>query len=132
MTRATNAVASRKRKKRVLKQAKGQFGHRSKRYQQADRSLIKGMAYAYRDRRVKKREIRSLSIARINAACRDVGLTYSRFINGLKKANIEINRQMLAELAVNSPVALKKLIKIVQEAVLLKPAPKETKTTEKA
>ena len=132
MTRATNAVASRKRKKRVLKQAKGQFGHRSKRYQQADRSLIKGMAYAYRDRRVKKREIRSLWIARINAACRDVGLTYSRFINGLKKANIEINRQMLAELAVNSPVALKKLIKIVQEAVLLKPAPKETKTTEKA
>ena len=127
MTRATNAVASRKRKKRVLKQAKGQFGHRSKRYQQADRSVNKGMAYSYRDRRVKKREIRSLWIVRINAACREAGLTYSRFIKGLKEAKIEINRQMLAELAVNSAVALKKLIKIAQEAVASKPVPKVTK-----
>ena len=131
MTRATNAVASRKRKKRVLKQAKGQFGHRSKRYQQADRSVTKGMTYAYRDRRVKKRKIRSLWIARINAACRAVGLTYSRFINGLKEAKIEINRQMLAELAVNSPVALKKLIKIVQEVAPSKPVSKLTNTTTK-
>ncbi|MDD3374170.1 MAG: 50S ribosomal protein L20 [Candidatus Omnitrophica bacterium] len=127
MTRVTNAVASRKRKKRVLKQAKGQFGHRSKRYQQADRSVTKGMAYSYRDRRVKKREIRSLWIVRINAACRDAGLTYSRFIKGLKEANIEVNRQMLAELAVNSAVALKKLIKIAQESVTVKPVPKTTK-----
>jgi large subunit ribosomal protein L20 len=114
MARVSHAVASRRRKKRVLKLAKGQFGHRSTRYQQADRSVRRGQRYAYRDRRLVKREFRSLWVVRINAACREAGLTYSRFIKGLKDAKVVINRQMLAELAVNSPDALKMLISIAQ------------------
>lgn len=112
MARITNAVASHKRKKRVLKQAKGQFGHRSKHYSQAIRSVIKGMAYEYRDRKVKKREFRRLWILRINAACRENGVPYNRFIKGLADANVEINRKLIAELAVSSPVAFKKLLKM--------------------
>jgi large subunit ribosomal protein L20 len=110
MTRVSHAVASRRRKKRVLKLAKGQFGHRSKRYQQADRSVRKGQKYSYRDRKVKKREFRNLWVTRINAACRESDITYSRFMSGLKKANIELNRQVLSELAVSSPSAFKALI----------------------
>jgi len=116
MVRVRTAVASRKRKKRVLKDAKGQFAQRSKRYQQAKRSLIKGMAYSYRDRRVKKREIKNVWVARINAACRENDITYSRFINGLKNAEVEVNRKMLAETAVDSPLVFKKLIKLAKEA----------------
>ena len=114
MPRTKHAVASRRRKKRVLKLAKGQFGQRSKRYQQADRSIRRGLRFAYRDRKVKKREFRALWSVRINAACRETGITYSRFINGLKKAKIELNRQMLAELAVNSPTSFQKLVKLAQ------------------
>lgn len=114
MTRVSHAVASRRRKKRVLKLAKGQFGHRSKRYQQADRSVRKGMKYAYRDRKLKKREFRNLWITRINAACREGGITYSRFMSGLKKAKIELNRVMLADLAVRAPASFQKLVKIAQ------------------
>jgi large subunit ribosomal protein L20 len=114
MPRTKHAVASRRRKKRVLKLAKGQFGQRSKRYQQADRSIRRGLRFAYRDRKVKKREFRALWSVRINAACREAGITYSRFINGLKKAKIELNRQMLAELAVNSPTSFQKLVKLAQ------------------
>ena len=80
MVRIRHAVSTRKRKKRVLKKAKGQFGQRSRRYQQARRSLMKSMSYSYRDRRVKKREIKNLWVIRINAACRESGLMYSRFI----------------------------------------------------
>jgi large subunit ribosomal protein L20 len=116
MTRVSHAVASRRRKKRVLKLAKGQFGHRSKRYQQADRSVRKGQKYSYRDRKVKKREFRNLWVTRINAACREVDMTYSRFISGLKKAKIDMNRQMLSELAVKSPAAFKKLVELAQKA----------------
>lgn len=114
MPRTKHAVASRRRKKRVLKLTKGQFGQRSKRYQQADRSIRRGLRFAYRDRKVKKREFRALWSVRINAACREAGITYSRFINGLKKAKIELNRQMLAELAVNSPTSFQKLVKLAQ------------------
>ncbi len=121
MARVRTAVSSRKRKHRVLKAAKGQWGQRSKRYQQAKRSLFKSLHYAYRDRRVKKREIRYLWMVRINAACRQEGLSYSRFIQGLKKAKIEINRQILADLAVQSPDAFKKLIGLAKEAVGSKP-----------
>jgi large subunit ribosomal protein L20 len=116
MTRVSHAVASRRRKKRVLKLAKGQFGHRSKRYQQADRSVRKGQKYSYRDRKLKKREFRNLWVTRINAACREAGITYSRFISGLKKAKIDLNRPMLSELAVSSPAALKALIGLAQKA----------------
>ena len=115
MVRIKSSVTVHRRKKRVLKKTKGQFGQRSKRYQQAKRSLIKGMAYSYRDRKVKKREFRSLWIVRINAACQEEGITYSRFMNGLKKANVGVDRKVIADLAVNSPAAFKKLVKVAQE-----------------
>lgn len=116
MVRIKNSVTSHRRKKRVLKKAKGQFGQRSKRYQQAKRSLIKGMAYAFRDRKVKKREFRSLWVVRINAACKEEGMTYSRFMNGLKKANVGIDRKVIADLAVNSPDTFKKLVQVAKDA----------------
>ena len=114
MARVKMAVSSKRRKKRVLRATKGQFGHRKSRYKQAKRSLIKAMRYAYRDRKVKKREFRALWNVRINAACRENGLTYSRFIKGLINANVEINRKSLAELAVSSPDAFKKLIELAK------------------
>jgi large subunit ribosomal protein L20 len=117
MVRVRSTIAAHKRKKRVLKKAKGQFGHRSRRYQQAKRSLIKGMAYAYRDRKVKKREFKRLWIIRIKAACQEAGVTYSRFIKGLKEAKIDINRKVLSELAISSPAAFKKLVKISKDTI---------------
>lgn len=117
MVRVRGTIAAHKRKKRVLKKAKGQFGHRSKRYQQARRSVIKGMTYSYRDRKVRKREFKRLWIIRLSAACKEAGVTYSRFIDGLKKAKVEIDRKVLSELAVNSPAAFKKLVKLAQENI---------------
>lgn len=116
MVRVKHNVATRRRKKRVLKAAKGQFGHRSRRYRQAKKSLFKSMVYAYRDRKVFKRANRRLWIARINAACREQGITYSRFIKGLLTAKVEIDRKMLAELAVNAPKAFANLVKIAKES----------------
>lgn len=115
MVRIKHAVATRRRKKRILKKAKGQFAQRSRRYQQAKRSLVKGMTYAYRDRRVKKREFSRLWITRISAACRDAGISYSRFIKGLTDAKVNINRKMLAEIAIDSPGAFKHLVKVAKE-----------------
>jgi len=117
MVRIKTAVATKKRRKRVLKRAKGQFGHRSKRYSQAKRSTDKGLAYAYRDRKVKKRQARNLWIARINAASKAEGITYSRLIKGLAEAKVEIDRKMLAEVAVSSPSAFKKLAKLAKETL---------------
>ena len=114
MARVGNAVASKKRKKRVLKAAKGQFGHRSRRYQQAKRSVQKGLTYHFRDRKVRKREFRSLWIIRINAACQEAGLTYSRFMKGLKNSNVMVNRKMISELAINSPEAFNKLVDLAK------------------
>jgi len=132
MVRIKSSVASRKRKKRVFKKTKGQFGQRKNRFSQAKRSLIKGMAYSYRDRKVKKRSYRRLWIVRIKAACQDAGMTYSRFIKGLSTAQVVINRKVLAELAVNSPAAFQKLVKLAQEsqAATAKSGSKK-KTTEK-
>jgi len=120
MVRVRSANTAQKRKKKVLKKAKGQFGHRSKRYRQAKRSVVKGLTYSYRDRKVKKREFKSLWIIRINAACQESGITYSRFMNGLKKAKVDIDRKVLSELAVSSPAAFKKLIKLSKETVSAK------------
>lgn len=117
MVRIRSAVTAQKRKKRVLKDAKGQFGHRSRRYRQAKKSVIKGLTYEYRDRKVKKREFRRLWIIRINAACQEEGVTYSRFINGLTNANVEIDRKLISELAITSPAQFKKLVKLSQENV---------------
>jgi len=132
MVRIRGSVTAQKRKKRVLKDAKGQFGHRSTRYRQAKRSVIKGLTYAYRDRKVKKREFKRLWIIRINAACQESGVTYSRFIDGLKKANVEVDRKVLSELAISSPAAFKKLVKLSRETVSAKPAKKETKAAGKS
>src|SRR5258708_38682972 len=110
MVRIKTNVYSHKRKKRVLKEAKGQFGDRSKRYKEAIKSLIASRQYAYFDRKKKKSEYRSLWIIRLNAACRESGITYSRFINGLKAAQITLDRKVLADLAVREPEIFAKLI----------------------
>ena len=117
MPRIKHSVSTHRRKKRVLKKAKGQFMDRSKRYQQARRSLARAMVFAYRDRRVKKREFKALWIIRINAACREAGISYSRFLKGLTTAGVTINRKMLADLAVKSPEAFNELVKVAQEKV---------------
>ena len=116
MVRISTAGASRKRKKRVLEQAKGHYAQRHKRFRQAVKSVIKAKTYAYRDRKVRKREFRNLWIIRINAACREAGISYSRFIKGLTDAKVEINRKMLADLAVNSPEAFRKMVDVAKEA----------------
>jgi len=114
MAKARHSVATKKRKKRLLKQAKGFWGDRSKQYQQARRTLMHALVYAYRDRRIKKRVFRRLWIARINAACRAAGITYSKFMNGLKKAKVTIDRKILADLAVKDTQAFKKLVDIAK------------------
>ena len=124
MVRVRSTITAHKRKKRVLKKAKGQFGHKSRRYQQAKRSIIKGMTYAYRDRKVRKRDFKGLWIVRINAACKESGISYSRFMNGLKKANVDIDRKALSDLAVSSPSVFKKLVKLSKESGTQKPREK--------
>ena len=114
MARIKHAVSTRRRKHRLLKKAKGQFGQRSRRYQQAKRSLAKGMVYAYRDRKVRKREFRALWILRLNAACRQEGISYSRFIKGLTDAKVAVNRKLLSELAISSPDAFREIVKIAK------------------
>lgn len=114
MAKIKHSVATKKRKKRVLKASKGFWGDRSKQFQQARRTLKRAMVYAYRDRKVKKRDFRQLWIVRINAACRQAGITYSKFMNGLKKANIELDRKMLADLAVKDTAAFQKLVDIAK------------------
>jgi len=114
MAKIKHSVATRKRKKRLLKKTKGFWGDRSKQYRQARRALMHALVYAYRDRRVKKREFRRLWISRINAAAREAGTTYSGFMSGLKKANVGLDRKILAELAVKDSKAFKKLIEIAK------------------
>jgi large subunit ribosomal protein L20 len=98
----------------MLKSAKGYFGDRSKQFQQARRAKMHALVYGYRDRKVKKREIRGLWIIRINAACREAGTTYSKFMSGLKKAKIGLDRKMLADLAVRDNAAFKKLVELAK------------------
>jgi large subunit ribosomal protein L20 len=119
MVRIKTNVYSHKRKKRVLKEAKGQFGDRSKRYKEAIKSLIGSRQYAYFDRKKKKSEYRSLWIIRLNAACRESGLTYSRLISGLKAAQIVLDRKVLADLAVTEPEIF---AQILEQAKAGKPA----------
>jgi large subunit ribosomal protein L20 len=114
MTKIKHSVATKKRKKRLLKKAKGFWGDRSKQFEQARRAMMHALVYSYRDRRVKKRDFRRLWITRINAACRNSGIPYSKFINGLKKANIGLDRKILADLAVRDSNAFNKLIEIVK------------------
>jgi large subunit ribosomal protein L20 len=115
MAKIKHSAATHKRKKKVLKQAKGFWGDRSKQYQQAKRALMHALVYAYRDRKVRKRDFRRLWIARINAACRQAGMTYSQFMHGLKVSKVGLDRKMLADLAVKDSVAFKKLTEIAKE-----------------
>lgn len=114
MPRAKSSVVSRNRHRKILKLAKGFRASRSKLFRVANQAVMKSLAYAYRDRRQKKRDFRKLWIARINAATRMNGMSYSRFINGLKKAGVEVNRKMLADLAVNDTKAFNQLIEVAK------------------
>jgi len=114
MPRVKHAVATRRHKKRVMKAAEGQWGGRSRFYKRAKESVAKGMMYSYRDRKAKKRNFRALWIIRINAACRECGVTYSVFMAGLKKAKIVLDRKILAELAVSDKKAFGKLVEAVK------------------
>ncbi len=120
MPRATNNPASRRRHKRVLKQAKGARGGRSKLIRRARETTLRAGAYAYRDRKVRKRDFRRLWIMRINAAARLHGMSYSRFINGLKLANVALDRKVLADLAIQDPEAFAQ-IAAVAKAQLVPP-----------
>ncbi|HZL12226.1 MAG TPA: 50S ribosomal protein L20 [Prolixibacteraceae bacterium] len=110
MPRSVNAVASRAHRKKILKLTRGNFGARKNVWTVAKNTWEKGLQYAYRDRKAKKRNFRALWIQRINAAVRTEGYSYSQFIGLLKKANIEINRKVLADLAMNHPVAFKAIV----------------------
>ncbi len=114
MPRSVNSVASRKRRKKILKQAKGYFGARSKVYTVAKNAVEKGLQYAYRDRKAKKRNFRSLWITRINAGVREHGMSYSVFMHKLNAKGIELNRKVLADLAMNEPEAFKAIIDAVK------------------
>ena len=117
MSRTKRGVTSRAKHKKVFKAVKGQWGRRKNTIRIARQAMEKALQYAYRDRRAKKREFRSLWIQRINAGVRAEGLTYSRFINGLNKSKIKLDRKVLADLAYNNPVAFKSLVKKVQISI---------------
>lgn len=116
MPRVTSSVASRKRRLRTLKSARGYFGNKSRLFRYAKDAVQHAGKYAYRDRRVRRREFRKLWIARINAACRVAGLKYSIFMAGLKKLDIQMDRKQLSELAINDAAAFDVLVKKVQSA----------------
>ncbi|MCH8330491.1 MAG: 50S ribosomal protein L20 [Bacteroidetes bacterium] len=126
MPRSVNSVASRKRRKRILKQAKGFFGRRKNVYTVAKNAIEKSMQYAYTGRKLKKRDFRGLWIQRINAAVREEGLSYSQFMGLLHKGNIQLNRKVLADLAMNHPEAFKEIVKLVNPRTK-KAAPKKEK-----
>ncbi len=120
MARATNSPASRKRRKKVLKYAKGYFGSKSKLFRYAKEAVQHAWQYAYAARRKKKGDFRGLWIVRLNAACRNAGISYSRFIEGLKAANIELDRKVLSDLAIRDEVAFSALVKQAQDALKTK------------
>jgi large subunit ribosomal protein L20 len=117
MPRVKRGVTAKKRHKKVLKKAKGYYGARSRVYRVAKQAVIKAAQYAYRDRKQRKRQFRALWIIRINAAAREHGLSYSRFINGLKKTNIEIDRKVLADLAVHNKDAFAAIVERVKDSI---------------
>ncbi|MFI5358494.1 MAG: 50S ribosomal protein L20 [Halanaerobiales bacterium] len=117
MPRVKRGFTARRRRKKILKMAKGYYGAKSKLFRPANQAVMKSLHYAYRDRRTRKRDFRKLWITRINAAARKDGLSYSRFINGLKLANIEIDRKMLADLAVRDENSFSELVNIAKRAL---------------
>ncbi len=114
MARVKGAMRTRARHKKILKLAKGYFGHKSKLFKVANQQVMKSLSYAFRDRKQKKREFRRLWIARINAAARVNGMSYSRFMNGLRVAGIELNRKVLADMAVNDKTGFAQLVNKVK------------------
>ena len=116
MARVKGAMMTRKRRNKTLKMAKGYWGARSKHFRVANEAVMKSLTYAYVGRKLKKRDFRSLWITRISAACKMNGMNYSTFMHGLKVAGIQINRKMLAELAVNDAAAFTKLVEIAKKA----------------
>ncbi len=114
MARVKKALNAKKNHKKILKLAKGYYGAKSKQFKTANQAVMKSLSYAYTGRKLRKRELRKLWITRINAAARIHGMSYSRFINALKQNNIEINRKMLSEMAVNDPDGFKNLIESVK------------------
>jgi len=133
MTRVRNGVVTKQRHKKILKEARGYFGSKHREFKSAKEQLMHAGQYAYRDRRQKKREFRKLWIVRINAACRENEISYSRFIEGLNKAGLEINRKMLSEIAINDPKAFRELVKVAKSGKVkeAKVEVKEEKTTKK-
>ena len=115
MARVKNGAVTKARHKKVLKQAKGYFGSKHRLYKTAKEQLMHSGQYAFRDRRQKKREFRKLWITRINAACRQNDISYSRFIEGLTKAGVEVNRKMLSEIAINDPKMFTELVKVAKD-----------------
>ena len=127
MTRVKNSVATRARRKKVLKRAKGYFGSKHRLFKTAQEQVMHSERYAFRDRKQKKRDFIKLWITRINAGCRENGISYSRFIDGLNKAGVEVNRKMLSELAIYDKEAFANLVKVAKEGkVVVKPVKKET------
>lgn len=130
MARVKNGAATKARRKKILKEAKGYFGSKHRLFKTAKEQVMHSYVYAYRDRRQKKREFRKLWIVRINAACRENEISYSKFINGLSKAGVTVNRKMLAEIAIDSPKAFSDLVVIAKDALDGK-MPKEVKASSK-
>ena len=128
MARVKNGAVTKSRHKKVLKEAKGYFGSKHRLYKTAKEQLMHSGQYAFRDRKQKKRDFRKLWITRINAACRQNEISYSRFIEGLTKAGVEINRKMLSEIAINDPKMFSELVKVAKDGK----AGKVTKATEVA
>ena len=117
MSRVTRGPKSRKRRKKILKAAKGFVGGRSRGYKAAKETWERALSYSYRDRRVRKRDMRRLWIVRINAAARQHDMSYSKFINGLDKSGVEIDRKVLADIAVNDPKGFSKLVELSKKGV---------------
>lgn len=115
--RVKGGVVTRRRHKKIIKMTKGQWGTRSKLFRRANESMMKSYWYAYRDRRVRRREFRRLWIARINAASRANGMSYSQFIHGLKKADVKLDRKVLADLAVREPAAFAQVVEVAKDAL---------------
>ena len=128
MARIKGGLNARKKHNRVLKLAKGYFGSKHTLYKTAHEQVMRSLAYSYRDRKVRKRDFRKLWIQRINAACQLNDMKYSRFINGLNRAGIEVNRKMLAEMAVNDAAGFAQLVELAKQGLVNEPVVKNTPT----
>ena len=126
MARVKRAVGSKKHRRQILERAKGYYGNKSRSFKSANEQVMHSLQYAYRDRRARKGDFRKLWIQRINAACRENGTSYSRFINGLKLAEVDVDRKVLADLAVTDPAAFSALVKVAQAAQTADPTPQSS------